>query len=414
MTFSDWQALTPEKAAREIHARVRALPKAQQRAAIAQIAPKDQLIARFKSAPRGTPLGGVPFFAKDLFDFAGVPTLAGSKFLDSVRPMPEHDGGFARALRASGAVFAGKTHLHEFAYGITGENPHYGECEHPRFPGRTTGGSSSGSAVAVAADIVPFALATDTGGSVRVPAAFCGLFGFRLTPGDPFIRDAFPLAPTFDTAGWFTNNAADMRAILGTLVDLRRSATTPRGCYLEFGALDHEVAVACQTAAARLAPAADAAVRERLLQGFGPALEAYHTIVATEAWQVHRSWAERFQNRYDPVVWERLNRAHKVAKAQTDAADVTLRNVRAVWAKYFETHDFLVMPASPAAAPTKAECTPELRNRVIMLTAPGSLGGLPVLTVPVALPSGLTTGLQIVAKEPGSAVFSWALDQFST
>jgi aspartyl-tRNA(Asn)/glutamyl-tRNA(Gln) amidotransferase subunit A len=414
MTFPEWQALTPEKAAREVHARVRALPKAQQRAAIAKLAPKDELIARFKSAPRGTPLGGVPFFAKDLFDFAGTPTLAGSTFLDSVRPTPDQDGAFARALRAAGAVFAGKTHLHEFAYGITGENPHYGDCEHPRFPGRTTGGSSSGSVVTVAAGIVPFALGSDTGGSVRVPAAFCGLFGFRLTPGDPFIRDAFPLAPTFDTAGWFTSNASDMLAMLGTLVNLRKSAAPPRGCYLESGALDREVAVACQTAALRVAPLADNAVRERLLQGFAPALEAYHTIVAIEAWHVHRSWAERFQDRYDPNVWQRLNRVHNVTRAQTDAADLTLRNVRAVWAKYFETYDFLVMPATPSPAPAKAECTPEMRNRLLVLTAPASLGGLPVLTVPIALPSGLTTGLQIIAPDPASAVFTWALEKFGS
>ena len=414
MTFREWQALAPEKAAREVLARVRALPKAQQRAAIAQLAPKDELIARFKSAPRGTPVGGVPFFAKDLFDFAGVPTLAGSKFLDSVRPTPNQDGAFARALRAAGAVFVGKTHLHEFAYGITGENPHYGDCEHPRFPGRTTGGSSSGSVVTVAADIVPFALGSDTGGSVRVPAAFCGLFGYRLTPGDPFITDAFPLAPTFDTAGWFTGNAEDMHAVLGTLVDLRRTTASPRGCYLELGALDREVALACQTAALRIAPAADGPVRDRLLQGFAPSLEAYHTIVAIEAWHVHRPWAERFQDRYDPNVWQRLNRVHSVTRAQTDAADLTLKNVRSVWAKYFESYDFLVMPATPSPAPTKAECTPELRNRVLVLTAPASLGGFPALTVPVALPSGMTTGLQIVAKERGSEVFSWALEKFGS
>src|SRR3954464_13523162 len=198
MTFREWQALTPEKAAREVHERVKKrLPKPQQRAAIALLLSRDELTARFKAAPRGTPLGGVPFFAKDLFDFAGGPTRAGSTFLESVRPTPKHDGAFARTLRAAGAVFVGKTHLHEFASGVTGENPHYGDVEHPRFPGRTTGGSSSGSAAAVAAGIVPFATASDTGGSVRLPAAFCGIFGYRGVPHDPWIADAFPLSPSF-------------------------------------------------------------------------------------------------------------------------------------------------------------------------------------------------------------------------
>src|SRR5690606_29674308 len=148
---------------------------------------------------------------------------------------------------------AGKTHLHEFAYGITGANPHYGDCEHPLFPGRTTGGSSSGSAAAVAAGIVPLAIGTDTGGSIRVPAAFCGLFGFRLAPGDTFIADAFPLARRFDTAGWFTANPEDMRLALSALVGLRSSERTPSGCYLELPGLDPDVALACREAAARFA-----------------------------------------------------------------------------------------------------------------------------------------------------------------
>jgi len=413
MTFRDWQELAPDKAAKEIHSRVRKLSKAQQRAAIAVLGTKQELTERFASAPRGTPLGRVPFFAKDLFDFAGTPTLAGSSFLNELRPTPEHDGGFARALKAAGAVFVGKTHLHEFAYGITGENPNYGDVEHPKFPGRTTGGSSSGSVAVVAADIVPFALGSDTGGSVRVPAAFCGLFGFRLTPHDPFISDAFPLAPTFDTAGWFTHNAADMHAALGTLVDLRRSATAPNGCYLEVGSLDREVMMACRTAAGRVAAPAESAVREELLNAFTPALDAYHTIVANEAWHVHRGWAERYKDRYDPNVWQRLNRVHKITPAQTEAANDTLMKVRVAWTTFFQKFDFLVMPASPTPAPTKAECTPEIRNRVLALTAPVSLGGLPTLTVPVSLPSGLTTGLQIIAREAGSPVFEWALEKFA-
>jgi aspartyl-tRNA(Asn)/glutamyl-tRNA(Gln) amidotransferase subunit A len=415
MTFRAWQELTPEKAAREVHARVRSsLPKAQQRAAIALLASKDELVARFKAAPRGTPLGGVPFFAKDIYDFAGTPTLAGSTFLDAARRSPRSDGAFARVLNAAGAVFVGKTHLHEFAYGITGENPHYGDVDHPRFPGRTTGGSSSGSAAVVAAEIVPFALASDTGGSVRVPASFCGLYGFRLTPRDHFISDAFPLSATFDTAGWFTRTAADMRSMLGTLVDLRATQKGPRGSYLELGALEPEVAVACRAAAAKIAQPVSPGLRDQLLQGFAPALDAYHAIVAVEAWQVHKGWAEKYQIEYDPNVWSRLNRVHTVSRNQLEFAHRDLEYVRSVWQKYFQTHDFLVMPATPMAALTKAECTPESRTRLLTLTAPASLGGYPVLTIPVALPSGLTTGLQIVVKEPGSPVLSWALEQFGS
>lgn len=410
MTFRAWQELAPEAAARELHRRVRTtLAPAQQRAVLAQLATEDELAARFTAARRDSPLGGVPFFVKDIFDVAGLPTFAGSTFLPEVRGVPANHGAFARALVDRGAVLAGKTHTHEFAYGVTGENPNYGDCEHPRFPGRTTGGSSSGSAAAVAAGIVPLALGSDTGGSVRLPASFCGLFGFRLVPREPWISDAVALAPSYDTAGWFTANAADMLTALETLQGMRTFEHEPRGRYLELAGLDADVAVACRQAAQKIAPPAERAVRDELQQAFSGAVDTYNTTVSIEAWEAHRAWAERYRERYSPVVWQRLNRVHAVTPAQTEAADASTARIRQAWEHYFKDHDFLVMAASPAPAFTKAECTLENRMRVLAVMAPASIGVRPALTVPIALPSGLTTGLQIVLKEPRSAVSRWVL-----
>lgn len=414
MTFAAWQQLKPVDAARAVHAGVRErLSEQQQRAAIAFLPAEDELVRRFEvaSAQPGAPLGGIPYFAKDLFDVRGVPTRAGSTFLPEARPAPADESALVQALSAAGAVLAGKTQLHEFAYGITGENPHYGDCEHPQFPGRTTGGSSSGSVVLVGAGVAPFALGTDTGGSVRLPAAFCGLFGFRLTPGDKFIRDAVALAPSLDTAGWFTTNAADLRLANAALVPARASAGTPRGCTLELPGLNSDVALAFRSAARRFAPPAPREVEQELQQRFAPALEVYNTIVAREAWAVHQGWAERFGERYGATVWQRLNRVHALTPTQIDEAERGRASVQAAWSNFFHVYDFLVLPGSPAAAFTKAECTLENRNRVLVLTAPASLGGLPVLSIPVPLPSGLTTGLQIVVKEPASPVIEWALSQ---
>jgi aspartyl-tRNA(Asn)/glutamyl-tRNA(Gln) amidotransferase subunit A len=412
MSFAAWRELSPADAARQVHHRVRTrLSPTQQRAVIVLLPPEDELTARFAAANRAAPLGGVPFFAKDLFDAAGAQTFAGSTFLPEVRPAPTHDGAFVAALCAAGAVLTGKTHLHEFAYGITGENPHYGDCEHPRFPGRTTGGSSSGSAAIVAAGIAPLALGSDTGGSVRVPAAFCGLYGFRLTPRTPWIADAFPLAPSFDTAGWFTASAADMRTALGALVGLRTSQREPRGCYLEMPGLDPEVAIACRAAATRFAPPAEPIVCNDLLHGFARALDAYNVVAIREAWDVHHSWAARYRDRYDPTVWQRLNRVHTLTPAQIDTAQLGVTTLRLLWTTFFLTYDFLVLPATPCPALTKAECTPENRARLLTLTAPASVGGLPVLSIPVPLPSGLTAGLQIVVNHPQSPVVNWVLER---
>jgi len=413
MTFREWKSLSPEAAAREVHRRAASLlSPAQRRAAIESLLPLERLEARFHAARGAGPLAGVPFFAKDLFDFAGTPTFAGSVFLPEVRPAPAAGGAFAHALAAAGAVFAGKTHLHEFAYGITGENPHYGDVDRPGFPGRTTGGSSSGSAAAVAAGLVPFALGSDTGGSVRVPAAFCGLFGLRLAPHEPWIADAFPLSPTCDTAGWFTRSAADLRVTLEALLPAARAlgSSAPRGLYLELPGLDADVAAACRTAAAAFGPASDATAAAALHAAFAPTLDAYHTIVAREAWRIHAAWAEHYRERYDPVVWPRLQRAHALTPAHHASADAALSAVRAAWRGYFDRYDYLLLPATPVGAPTKAECTPAMRTRLITLTAPASLGGLPVLTLPVPLPSGLTTGLQLVVPDAASPVLRWALD----
>ena len=357
-------------------------------------------------------LAGVPYLLKDLFDIAGLPTRAGSAFLTEVRPTPAADCQLVRTLRAAGAACAGKTHLHEFAYGITGENPHYGDCEHPQFPGRTTGGSSSGSAAAVSAGIVPFAIGTDTGGSVRLPAAFCGLFGFRLTPHDRFIADAIPLASSFDTAGWFTANAEDMHLVTRTLCGIEPSASSPRGCYLARPGLDAATATACLDASRRLGSSAEADLHRELTAVFSDAVEIYSTLVAAEAWQVHKNWFEPFRSRYDPFVWNRLDRARTIGVGEIERARNRLAQVRETWSAFFRDHDFLVLPAAPFGALTKPECTLETRNRILTLTAPASLGGRPVLTVPVALPSGLTTGLQVVVRDACSPVVSWALAQF--
>ena len=154
---------------------------------------------------------------------------------------------------------------------------------------------------------------------------------------------------------------------------------------------------------------AGADLAEEFRHRFGPSAEAYHTIVASEAWDVHRPWAEAHRDRYDPVVWQRLNRVHGITPPQRESAGKVLADVRIAWAQYFTEHDFLVLPASPGPALTKADCTLGNRGRIITLTAPASLGGRPVLTLPVNLAGGLTTGLQVVVADASSPVIPWIL-----
>jgi len=411
VTFGEWQQLRPESAAREVRRRAEAhLTPAQRKTAIAVLMDETVLAAAFAAAPPGSSLRGVPYLLKDMFDVAGLPTFGGSSFLPEVRPAPGRDSGIVRDLGTVGAVMAGKTQLFEFAWGLTGENAHYGDCEHPRFPGRTSGGSSSGSAAAVAAEVVPFAIGTDTGGSIRVPAAFCGIFGYRGVPGDEWITDAVQLAPSFDTVGWFTRSASDMRHVVGAFVGLRYNERTPNGCYLEMPGLDPEVATACREAAAELSRPADASTQAELLAKFAPAAETYGVLAGLESWKIHRKWAEKYRARYGPLLQDRLDRARGISQAQVAAVEPSYEAIRLTWTKFFLTYDYLIMPASPFPALEKADCTQANRLRMMALTTPASLGALPVLTIPVPLPSGMSTGLQVVLNHPQSPVLSWVLD----
>lgn len=409
MTFQDWQQLDPAAAARTVHERVARLSLAQRTAVLAQLLPLPELEAAFAAVDRAGPLGGVPYFLKDLFDVAGWATRAGSIFLPEVRRPPTQDSAMVTLLRQTGAVLAGKTHLHEFAYGITGENPHYGNCAHPHFPDRTTGGSSSGSAAVVAAGIAPLAVGTDTGGSIRVPAAFCGLHGFRMTPGSPLIADAFPLAPSFDTAGWFTSSASDLLATLRATVGANAADRTPNGCYLDLPGSDPDVALACRTAAGKFVRAMDSDTHETLVHGFTRCVDIYQTIVAAEAWAAHVRWAEAYRPLYDPAVWPRLERGRDLSRDDYQRARYEASEVQLLWSKFFRAFDFLVMPATPFGALAHHECTLENRLRLLTFTTPASIGGCAVLTIPVPLPSGLTTGLQFIMPQPQSPVTAWVL-----
>jgi aspartyl-tRNA(Asn)/glutamyl-tRNA(Gln) amidotransferase subunit A len=424
MTFSDWKALTPAAAARLVRRRAADLPPARQRAAIAHFVSEKTLAGELEAASGAAPLAGVPFAAKDLFDAAGLPTFAGSSFLPEVRAghqpsgVAPADGAFIAALRAAGGALAAKTHMHEFAYGLTGENSHYGDCEHPCFPGRTSGGSSSGSAALVAAGVVPLALASDTGGSIRVPAAFCGLHGFRMTPHHPWISDGMLLAGSFDTPGFFTSNAADLRSALDALVPvpadaakLKSQSSNPKGAYFILPGLEPEVAAAFTAAASRLADPLPVEPAAELTELFAPVAELYAVIGGIETWAVHAPWFERYRERYDPGVRARLERARLLTAADLSPALAHREKIRAAWAALFRDYDYVVLPSSPCAALTKADCTLANRNRILSLTAPASMADLPVLALPVPLPGtgGLTTGLQVIAPSVHSPAFRHAL-----
>ena len=154
---------------------------------------------------------------------------------------------------------------------------------------------------------------------------------------------------------------------------------------------------------------ADAPTRGELLAKFAPAAEVYGVLAGLESWKIHRKWAEKNRARYGPLVQDRLDRARGISQAQVAAVQPSHEAILLAWRSFFLAHDFLIIPATPFPALAKADCIPANRLRMLGLTTPASLGGLPVLTIPVPLPSGMSTGLQVIVNHPQSPAIPWVL-----
>jgi Asp-tRNA(Asn)/Glu-tRNA(Gln) amidotransferase A subunit family amidase len=289
----------------------------------------------------------------------------------------------------------------EFAYGMEGSNCHFGDGVHPLFPTRISGGSSSGSVWAVAGGLVPLASGSDTGGSVRVPAAYNGLYGLRVTPTHPWSKDGcFPLSPSFDTAGWFTRTAKDMELTIDGLFATARTERAPlKGLELlpNYPFIDTGLSTPHRLAVETIQPSTDTEATEAF-QALPDLIKAYLVISSSEAMQVHQTWHERRKAQYDPQTWGRIAKGKQWSTDDLNQAVAVKGQVSKQFTTWFQDYDFIVLPAAPVPAPLLGEGTP-LREAHLSLTAPASLAGLPVLTLPYFMESGLSGGLQIIVPD---------------
>ncbi|MBH53468.1 MAG: amidase [Opitutaceae bacterium] len=347
------------------------------------------------------PLAGVPYLLKDLYDVAGWETNASSLFLNRVRGTPRKSSALENSFAKAGGVFAGKTHLVEFAYGMEGTNSHFGRGLHPHFPDRVSGGSSSGSVWAVAAGLVPLASGSDTGGSVRVPAAYNGLYGLRVTPDHPWSKEGcFPLSPKFDTAGWFTRTAEEMSATIDALFDDPPvSDIALRGLELlpGFSFIDNDLTQPHQKAVDSLSLTIDPEIT-KTFKTLPDLANAYLVISSLEASVVHKDWYEQFKDQYDPQTWKRIAVGNERNPEELEQANNARTQVIEFFKDLFTDYDYIVLPAAPVPAPKHGEST-ELRSAHLQLTAPASLLGSPVLTLPYFTGIGLSGGLQIIVPD---------------
>jgi 1-carboxybiuret hydrolase len=356
------------------------------------------------------PLAGVPFAVKNLFDIAGLTTLAGSK-INRDDPPARADADVVRALRAADAVLVGALNMDEYAYGFTTENTHYGPARNPYDISRSAGGSSGGSAAAVAAGLVPFSLGTDTGGSIRVPAALCGLFGLKPTFGRVSRKGTALFSASVDHVGPLARSARDLALVYDLL---QADPVTPvvgegigglrvavaGGYFQEYAEPD---AVA---AARRVADALDAR-GEAIVPHAAAARSAAMIVTGVEGAGLHLANLRKRPGDFDPMTRDRFLAAALLPGSVYARAQSFRRAYRDAVRKLFETIDILVAPTTPMAAPLIGQESVSLggstfpsRAHVGRFTIPFSIIGLPVISVPVRGP-GLPRGVQLVAA-PGT------------
>jgi aspartyl-tRNA(Asn)/glutamyl-tRNA(Gln) amidotransferase subunit A len=384
------------------------------------LADADAIDRRLAAGQDPGPLAGVPFAAKNLFDVAGLTTLAGSK-INADKPAAARDATAVARLRAAGAVLVGALNMDEYAYGFSTENTHYGPTRNPRDPSRIAGGSSGGSAAAVAGGLVPITLGTDTNGSIRVPAALCGVFGLKPTFGRVSRAGVVPLAWSFDHVGPFARHVADLAAAFDAIAgpDARDPACAtlpPARCadVLEHGIDGLRIAVlgghfarlATDEALAAVARVASAlgVHREVTLPEAHRARAAAQVITACEAAAYHLDNLRSRAADFDPMTRDRLLAAALLPAAAYLRAQRFRAWFRARVADVFGQADVLLAPTTPWTAPAiGASWTTRIdgvevptRGHLGIFTQPLSFVGLPVISVPVVTPGSLPVGVQLV------------------
>jgi aspartyl-tRNA(Asn)/glutamyl-tRNA(Gln) amidotransferase subunit A len=369
--------------------------------------------------PVTSALRGIPIAVKDLFDTTGIRTTAGSKFFSDY--VPDSDAFVVEKIKEAGAIILGKTNTHEIALGVTGNNPHYGTARNPWDPERIPGGSSSGSAIAVATGMALVALGTDTGGSIRIPASLCGVVGFKPTYGRVSLRGVFPLSWNLDHVGPLTKCVKDAALVLqvisaydpldpasqkmlsgdylGHLVDNMEGRKVALGAGEYIDGSDPEImAAVCE--AAKVFEAMGCKVQEVNVDWLREAALANKTMTQSDGAAVHRDRLREHPEMFGDDIRRRLEDGAKTTSTDYILARRTQSEMKKRLETFFESYDFLLTPATPIAAPTvEGYDAIEQAARLTRFTAPFNLTGLPAISVPCGFTQkGLPIGLQIVSR----------------
>lgn len=385
------------------------------------IAHAQRLDTAIRAGQEPGPLAGVPFAVKNLFDVAGLTTLAGS-IIERDSPPATTDATAVARLKQAGAILVGTLNMDEYAYGFVTENTHYGNTHNPHDLSRVAGGSSGGSAAAVASGMVPLTLGSDTNGSIRVPASLCGIFGLKPTYGRLSRAGTFPFVSSLDHIGPFARSVRDIAASFDAMqgpdasdpvcCDRPPEPTVPQ---LHYGIQDLTLAIADDyfqrgglpeafQAVEQVAQALNITERVTLPES-GRARAAAYLITASEGGNLHMGNLRTRPQDFDPATRDRLIAGAMIPADWYVQAQRLRRWYRQQVAQIFQHVDVILAPSTPCRAPLIGQTTMAIdgtsvipRNHLGCFTQPISFIGLPVLSVPVVQPAGhLPIGVQLIA-----------------
>ena len=362
----------------------------------------EQLPRIFADKGNRPALYGIPISIKDCFDVAGGVTTCGSRFYAQHNPPAKKNSWIAQRLLDAGAILTGKTHLHQLAYGVTGENADYGDCLQPRDKTLFTGGSSSGAAASVQEGSALVAIGTDTGGSVRIPSALCGLAGYRsshgIAHGESRWAGGYHLAPTFDTIGLLFRDLRDAAILADAIFDI---APVPAPAAVRIGCVSDDFLSDCEPEVLD----AYAAWKQHLAEHgasfstfdtsfWKESPQIYSPIVASEAAVIHRGHFQHFE----PVIAERLAYGASIPSAELQSLRQRLQAFRVKMFSLFENYDLLLAPCAPVSKLHARQDHTESRRAILRYTTPASLAGLPAVTLPGEhIGAAFGTGMQLLA-----------------
>jgi amidase len=361
--------------------------------------------ATVKNAASG-PLAGLTLAVKDLFDVKGYPTGAGSPTVLAQSGIKTKTAPIVKALLDAGAIFVGKTHTDELAFSMTGRNAHFGSPINPAAPDRLTGGSSSGSMAAVAGRLADIALGSDTGGSVRGPASFGGLFGIRPTHGRLSLKRVWPLAASLDTPGWFARDGKTFARVADVLFGKDQAALpeTPRLLLAQdmFAEAMPDAENALRNVVQRAMPLLGQPATVKVARDLDALYWAFRWVQGREAWQADGALIERFGLPLGPGVAERFVFSKSVTEAEHAKAEKVRKAFRAKLAKLLGSDGVLILPTMPDIAPLSSAGEAEFedfRNRALRLLCLSGLSGFPQVTIPAAQRAEAPLGLSLIGPK---------------